>query len=61
MKVLIESIELFIDKKVIFDEKNFPSVRSPPFAVRRLLFRLRFLGLHLSPIVFWAPGTISVG
>jgi hypothetical protein len=30
---VLDELELFIDKKVIFDEKKFPSVCRLPFAV----------------------------
>jgi hypothetical protein len=70
---ILDELELFIDKKVIFVEKSF-SVG--PLSVSKfcnphsffflstktlLLFRLRFSKHNLSPIGFQAPGANSVG
>jgi hypothetical protein len=56
-----DELELFIDKKVIFDEKKFPSVRRRPAVCRlsaKFVIRITFFPINLdtSPFqvkVFW--------
>jgi hypothetical protein len=50
---VLDELELLIDKKVIFDEKNFVDLF--------FLSTETFFGLNLSPIFFRVSGRISAG